>query len=75
MNERLERIDASIAKQLSRSMTVNAELQLRIDALKIALRFYACAGHWTPDATFDPNSSRFEGPNIARAALDKDAEQ
>ena len=44
----------------------------RIEALEAALRFYACDGHWMLNGQCDPNSSRFEGPNVARAALDKD---
>jgi hypothetical protein len=36
--ERTARIDASIAKQLSHSMTINAKLKARIEALEAALR-------------------------------------
>ena len=49
------------------------EAVARIEALEAALRFYACDGHWMLNGQCDPNSSRFEGPNVARAVLDKDA--
>ena len=48
-------------------------LKARIQELETALRFYACQGHWMLDGQCDPNSSRFEGPNVARAALSKGA--
>ncbi|MBR1193202.1 hypothetical protein [Bradyrhizobium sp. AUGA SZCCT0160] len=48
----------------------HASLKARIEALEAALRFYACDGHWMLDGQCDPNSSRFEGPNVARAALE-----
>jgi hypothetical protein len=66
--ERAARIDGLIAKQLSQSMSINATLQARIEALEAALREIV---QWTEDY-------RFYAPavgKIARAALDKDAGQ
>ena len=35
----------------------------------VMARFYACDGHWRFNGQCDPNSSRFEGPNIAQEYL------
>lgn len=47
----------------------------RIEELEAALRFYANEEHWKLNGRCDPNSSRFDGLSIARAALDKDASE
>jgi hypothetical protein len=61
--ERTARVDASIAKQLSQSMSINARLQARVKVLEAALRKIAT----------DEGSYLYrEIEEIARAALDKD---
>ena len=41
----------------------------RIEALEAALRVFADPLSWRRDGSCDPNSGRFEGQSIARAAL------
>jgi hypothetical protein len=73
--ERAARIDGLIAKQLSQSMSINAKLQARIEALEAALR--KCVQYHV-EAAADcraisaVNQDNCLGPDSLTAAIDHD---
>jgi hypothetical protein len=72
--ERIARVDASLAQQLSRSMALNATLQARIQALEVTVKELETALRMTTEvleflAPGDATPASLLG--IVRAALDK----
>jgi len=62
---RIEQLKA----RLDRAVTRGLEQVERIATLEAALRVFADPLSWRRDGSCDPNSGRFEGQSIARAAL------
>ena len=62
---RIEQLEA----RLDRAVTRGLEQVERIATLEAALRVFADPLSWRRDGSCDPNSGRFEGQSIARAAL------
>jgi hypothetical protein len=59
----------------NRAIEVMQERDNRIEVLEAALRIFADDENWRYGRRFDPNGSRFDGIEFARAALDKDVEK
>ena len=62
---RIEQLEA----RLDRAVTRGLEQVDRIATLEEVLRVFADPLSWRRDGSCDPNSGRFEGQSIARAAL------
>jgi hypothetical protein len=58
--------EKEVADDLSNLLKWSAD---EIERLLTALEFFASDGAWLRDGPCDPNSSNFNGTNIARAAL------
>lgn len=68
----IERLRSELARTERNRDMWKGQCERQADQLTQAgamARFYACDGHWRLNGQCDPNSSRFEGPNIAQEYL------
>lgn len=68
----IERLRSELARTERNRDMWKGQCERQADQLTqagVMARFYACDGHWRFNGQCDPNSSRFEGPNIAQEYL------
>jgi len=66
---RIEALEAECDRWAEQAETTAASLRTKVKTLEAALRVFADPLSWRRDGSCDPNSGRFEGQSIARAAL------